>query len=140
VLFIYPHLNHMSRTDIVRTTLDNTQGEIKPGMFATVRITTHAATDVILAPREAVIDTGTRKIAFVAEPEGHFEPRTVSTGLSGDNGKIEILSGLAPGETVVTSGQFLMDVESNTTEAIDKLRQNPSEMLHLESTNKGAMP
>jgi Cu(I)/Ag(I) efflux system membrane fusion protein len=79
-----------------------------------------------LVPREAVIDTGTRQIAFVALGEGHFEPRKVRMGMMGDDDRVQILEGLAPGETVVTSGQFLLDVESRTTEAIDKLRQSPA--------------
>ena len=73
-------------------------------------------------PREAVIDTGTRQIVFVAQTEGRFDPRKVRMGVNGDDGHVQILEGLAPGETVVTSGQFLMDVESRTTEAIQKLR------------------
>ena len=72
-------------------------------------------------PREAVIDTGIRQIAFVAEGEGHFTPRQVRMGIMGDNDMVQILEGLAPGETVVTSGQFLMDVESRTIEATQKL-------------------
>jgi multidrug efflux pump subunit AcrA (membrane-fusion protein) len=88
---------------------------------------TQPMSDVVWAPREAVIDTGTRQIAFVALGDGHFEPRKVRMGVTGDNDRVQILEGLAPGETVVTSGQFLLDVESRTTEAIDKLRQSSTD-------------
>ena len=95
-------------------------------MYATVNIVTRPVANAVLIPREAVIDTGTRQIVFVVESQGHFDPREVRMGLVGDGDKAEILDGIAPGETVVTSGQFLMDVESRTTEAIDKLRHESS--------------
>jgi Cu(I)/Ag(I) efflux system membrane fusion protein/cobalt-zinc-cadmium efflux system membrane fusion protein len=122
ISFIYPHMNHDSRTAMVRVRLDNPRHELRPGMYASAQIMTERLPDAILAPREAVIDTGTRQIAFVVESQGHFEPRKVRLGLVGDNDQVQIVEGLAPGETVVTSGQFLMDVESRTTEAIEKLR------------------
>ncbi len=124
ITFIYPHLDHMSRTVTVRVTLDNPNHELSPGMYATANILTQPVSDAVLVPREAVIDTGTRQIAFVALAEGHFEPRKVRMGVMGDDDRVQILEGLAPGETVVTSGQFLLDVESRTTEAIDKLRRS----------------
>jgi Cu(I)/Ag(I) efflux system membrane fusion protein len=122
VMFIHPHIDHMTRTVTVRIALDNPSHELHPGMYATANIVTRPVADAVLVPREAVIDTGTRQIAFVVQSEGHFDPRKVRMGLAGDDDKVQILEGLAPGETVVTSGQFLMDVESRTTEAIDKLR------------------
>lgn len=123
VTFIYPHVDHMTRTETVRTTLDNPAMMLKPGMYATVRIVARPVADVVLAPRESVIDTGTRQIAFVAESDGHYDPRRVKVGLVGDDDRVQILEGLNVGERVVTSGQFLMDVESRTTEAIQKLRR-----------------
>jgi Cu(I)/Ag(I) efflux system membrane fusion protein/cobalt-zinc-cadmium efflux system membrane fusion protein len=124
ITFIYPHLDHMTRTAVVRVTFDNPNHELSPGMYATANILTQPVSDAVLVPREAVIDTGTRQIAFVALGEGHFEPRKVRMGVMGDDDRVQILEGLAPGEIVVTSGQFLLDVESRTTEAIDKLRQS----------------
>ncbi|HXE51851.1 MAG TPA: hypothetical protein VN541_02505, partial [Tepidisphaeraceae bacterium] len=78
--------------------------------------------DAIQVPQEAVIDTGTKQIVFVSQGEGHFAPQTVRAGIRGDDDNLQIVDGLAVGETVVTSGQFLMDVESRTQEAIAKLR------------------
>lgn len=122
VMFIHPHIDHMTRTVTVRVALDNPEHQLHPGMYATANIVTKPVADAVLVPREAVIDTGTRQIAFVADSDGHFDPRKVRMGLAGDEDQVEILQGLAPGEQVVTSGQFLLDVESRTTEAIDKLR------------------
>jgi Cu(I)/Ag(I) efflux system membrane fusion protein/cobalt-zinc-cadmium efflux system membrane fusion protein len=124
IIFIYPHVDVTTRTVLVRVTLDNPNHELSPGMFATANITTKPVSDAVLVPREAIIDTGTRQIAFVVMGQGHFEPRKVRMGMLGDDDRVQILEGLAPGETVVTSGQFLLDVESRTTEAIDKLRQS----------------
>ena len=121
ISFVYPHLDAMSRTVRVRAAFDNPDLELKPGMYATVQIMTEPIEDAIHCPREAVIDTGTKQIAFIAEGEGHFSPRNVRVGLTGDDDLVQILDGLAPGETVVTSGQFLMDVESRTIEATQKL-------------------
>jgi membrane fusion protein, copper/silver efflux system len=126
ISFIYPHLDHAMRTVTVRVTLDNPNHELRPGMYATVNILARPVSDAVLVPREAVIDTGTRQIAFVMTGQGRFEPRNVRMGMMGDDDLVQILQGLAPGETVVTSGQFLLDVESRTTEAIDKLRRSPT--------------
>jgi membrane fusion protein, copper/silver efflux system len=123
VSFIYPHLDHATRTLKVRATLDNPKFELKPGMYATAEVAGEPIPDAILCPREAVIDTGTRQIAFVAEGGGHFAPRKLRVGATGDDDRVQILEGLAPGETVVTSGQFLMDVESRTIEATRKLTE-----------------
>jgi RND family efflux transporter MFP subunit len=124
ITFIYPHLDHMTRTEMVRITLDNPNHQLSPGMYATVNIKTKPVANAVWVPREAVIDTGTRQIAFVAMAGGHFEPRNVRMGIMGNDDRVQILEGLAPDEMVVTSGQFLLDVESRTTEAIDKLRQS----------------
>ncbi len=133
IAFVYPHVDHMTRTETVRTTLENPKHELRPGMYATATIIARPIDQAVLVPREAVIDTGTRQIAFVAESEGHFQPRNVRVGLRGGD-VVQILEGLAPGEAVVTSGQFLMDVESRTTEAIQKLRGGAIESQQPPST------
>jgi Cu(I)/Ag(I) efflux system membrane fusion protein len=85
-----------------------------------VRIVAELAADVLQVPREAVIDTGERQVVFVAAENGHFEPRKVKTGLESSEGTVQVLSGVAPGERVVVSGQFLLDSESRMKEAIQK--------------------
>jgi Cu(I)/Ag(I) efflux system membrane fusion protein/cobalt-zinc-cadmium efflux system membrane fusion protein len=121
VTFIYPHVDHMTRTLMVRSTFDNPAFDLKPGMYADVSVIAEPVADAIHVPQEAVIDTGTKQIAFVAEGRGHFGPRTVRVGIRADDDRLQIVDGLAVGEMVVTSGQFLMDVESRTNEAIAKL-------------------
>ncbi len=123
---VYPHLDSQSRTVMVRIALKNPTDELKPGMYAQVGIVTAPLENVLLVPREAVIDTGTRQITFIAGPQGHFEPTDVSMGLSGDDDQVQILSGLKEGDTIVTSGQFLLEATSRTNESLMKMRQNSS--------------
>jgi Cu(I)/Ag(I) efflux system membrane fusion protein len=121
ITFIHPHLDRISRTVMARATLDNQDQILHPGMYASATIITRPTENAIQVPREAVIDTGITQTAFVVHPGGHFEPRKVRMGMTADDDRVEILEGLSPGEIVVTSGQFLLDVESRTNEAIDKL-------------------
>ena len=73
-------------------------------------------------PDDAVIDTGTRQVVLVDRGEGRFEPRPVVPGLRGD-GYVEIRNGLAAGERVVTSANFLIDAESNLKAALQGLSE-----------------
>jgi hypothetical protein len=120
VIFLHPHLDAMTRTALVRMALPNPDLSLRPGMFATVWIESQIQDQALLVPREAVIDTGERQIVFLAQPDGHFEPRKVTVGVWGDDGNVQLLSGIAPGERVVISGQFLLDAESRMREAIQK--------------------
>jgi Cu(I)/Ag(I) efflux system membrane fusion protein len=81
-------------------------------MFVTVRFATGGRGDVLLVPSEAVIETGTRHVVMLAEAEGKFRPVNVETGAEG-GGETEIRSGLAAGQRVVVSGQFLIDSEAS---------------------------
>ena len=120
VIFIHPHIDPMTRTALIRVQIPNEDYRLRQGMYATVDILAEPPPPAPVVPREAIIDTGTRQIAFVALGGGRFEPREVKLGLSGDDGLVQVLSGLAPGEQVVTSGQFLLDSESRLKEAIQK--------------------
>lgn len=121
VAYIYPTLNPKTRTLAVRLEFDNPGLALKPGMFATVQIDAQRRNDVVLIPTEAIIHSGTRQLAFVAIALGKYEMREVTTGVVGDRYMTEVLSGVKPGERVVTSGQFLLDSESQLQEAVQKL-------------------
>jgi Cu(I)/Ag(I) efflux system membrane fusion protein/cobalt-zinc-cadmium efflux system membrane fusion protein len=121
VAYIYPTLNEVSRTLTVRLEFENPGIRLKPGMFATVYIQFRRVDDVLAIPTEAILDSGRRKIVFVAVGDGRFEPREIVTGLTGDHHVTEILSGLDEGDKVVVSGQFLIDSESQLQEAIRKM-------------------
>jgi hypothetical protein len=120
VSFVHPHLDMESRTALVRLSIPNADHSLRQGMFASVEIAldTSGAGDVPVVPREAVIDTGLRRVVFVARGNGRFEPVDVAVGSSGDGGVVQILSGLERGDTVVVSGQFLLDAESRIREAV----------------------
>ncbi|MFZ2053429.1 MAG: efflux RND transporter periplasmic adaptor subunit [Candidatus Aminicenantales bacterium] len=120
--FIYPYLDRKSRSNNVRLIFKNPEGILKPDMYATVRIFAPTIDAVLAVPSEAILHSGTRDIVFVAKEGGTFEPREVRTGVESDDGFVQVLSGLLDGEKVVVSGQFLLDSESRTREAIAKMR------------------
>lgn len=120
IVFIAPQIDAQTRTATVRVALPNMALALRPGMFATAHVHARLAADALLVPREAVIDSGRRQIAFVATGGGHFEPRQVKLGPASAEGTVQVLDGLAAGEMVVTSGQFLLDAESRMQEAIQK--------------------
>ncbi len=110
VAFVSPMIDDATRTAKARIEFDNSAGLLKPGMYATVMIDVDVG-DGIAIPEDAIIDTGERKIVFVAHQGGHFEPREVSTGIS-IGGSVQVLSGLKAGEFIAEAGQFLLDSES----------------------------
>ncbi|MBW2232907.1 MAG: efflux RND transporter periplasmic adaptor subunit, partial [Deltaproteobacteria bacterium] len=121
VAYVYPTLNDVSRTLTVRLEFKNPDLRLKPGMFATVYIQFRREDDALVVPTEAILHSGKRELVFVAVGGGRFEPREITTGLVGDRHMAQVLSGLVEGEVVVTSGQFLIDSESQLQEAIDKM-------------------
>ena len=108
--FVSPVVDQTTRTTKVRFEFRNREGALRPGMYATVDLSV-AVGEGLAVPSDAVIDTGERKIVFVATGQGRFEPRAIVTGLAFD-GKYEVLEGLAQGEAIAASGQFLLDSES----------------------------
>jgi len=113
IIAILPAAQTDSRTITVRIELANRGGRLRPGMFAQVALGGTGST-ALLVPSEAVIRTGTRTIVMLAIGNGRYQPAEVRTGREGD-GQTEILEGLAVGEKVVASGQFLLDSEASLT-------------------------
>lgn len=118
VQYIYPYISGATRTAKARLTFPNPKLRLKPDMFAQVDLTQALPEPVVVAPSEAVLDTGERQHVFIALGKGQFEPREVKIGLRGDDGRLQVLEGLQGGEEVVTSAQFLLDSESRFREAI----------------------
>jgi multidrug efflux pump subunit AcrA (membrane-fusion protein) len=83
---------------------------LRPGSFATVELPT-TPTEALWVPEEAVVDTGTRQVVYVALEQGRFRPTLVKVGRRA-GGKVEVRQGLTAGEAVVVSAQFLLDSES----------------------------
>ncbi len=120
--FIYPYLDQKSRANNIRLVFNNPDLFLKPDMYATVSIYSHAASDSLAIPSEAIIHSGKRKIVFVTKGDGKFDPREIKIGAESEDGYIQVISGLFDHEEVVVSGQFLLDSESRTREAIAKMR------------------
>lgn len=117
VALVYPLLTKETRTGRVRIEMQNTDLALLPDMYGEVEISTGSNESVLAVPSGAVIDSGTRQIVLIAREEGRYEPKDVEIGRSGD-GYIEIVSGVAEGDKVVTNGNFLIDAESNLQAAL----------------------
>jgi Cu(I)/Ag(I) efflux system membrane fusion protein/cobalt-zinc-cadmium efflux system membrane fusion protein len=136
VSFVYPYLEPKTRTAQLRIVLANPGFELKPDMYANVRIETEPVANVLAIPDHAVLNSGKGQTVFVALGEGRFEPRAVQTGVTNDEGYIQILSGLSEGEQVVTSAQFMLDSESKLREAIQKMLAPKMEEPAMEPAEK----
>src|SRR5213078_4120646 len=119
VTFIYPQLDEKTRTLTARVAVENGDGALRPGMYATAALAT-AGRRSVSVPLEAVLPTGTKDLVFVNRGDGRFVPREVRVGLRGDS-LVEIVEGLKPGDEVVASATFLLDSESNLAAAIQGL-------------------
>jgi len=112
IIAVLPESDAASRTVRARIELPNRDGRLRPGMFAQVRIDGGKHKSALLIPDDAVIRTGTRNVVLRALDGGRFEPVEVTLGEAG-NGKIAVLDGLAEGQQIVVSGQFLIDSEAS---------------------------
>jgi Cu(I)/Ag(I) efflux system membrane fusion protein len=113
VAFIYPTVTQETRTGKVRIVVPNPDLRLKTGMYANVGLDIAAGENPVVAvPDSAVIDSGTKQAVLVERGEGMFEPREVKLGAHAD-GYYQIREGLAAGERVVVSANFLIDAESN---------------------------
>jgi hypothetical protein len=126
VTYLYPTVDEKTRTARVRMEFHNPGYFLKPGMFATVELQVELEASTLLVPDMAVLRSGEKNTVFVALAGGKFEPRTVTLGPRSENNMYQVLAGLNEGERVVTSGQFMLDSESQLREAIQKMLK-PSE-------------
>ncbi|HSB18880.1 MAG TPA: efflux RND transporter periplasmic adaptor subunit [Anaeromyxobacteraceae bacterium] len=117
VQFIYPAVNPESRTLQARMEFRNPGLKLRPGMYGDVVVELDAA-DALAVPTEAIVDTGETQYVFVTRAGGRFEPRRVRIGARAE-GKVQVLEGLAAGETVVTTANFLVDSESRLRAAVE---------------------
>lgn len=116
VAYIYPQVDSQTRTLKVRLDFDNADFRLRHDQYANVNIEVDLGRQLVV-PEEAVLDSGTEQIVFVAREGGTFEPRKVQLGGKVDD-RFIILSGLKPGEKIVTSGNFLIDSESRLKSAM----------------------
>ena len=121
VLFVYPFLTAKTRTARLRLEFPNADYQLMPDMYANVTLESAIAGDSLVIPQEAVIDSGIRKVVFVALGKGKFQPREVKLGLEGNDNEFQVLEGLQENEQIVISAQFMLDSESRLREAIQKM-------------------
>jgi len=117
VTLIYPHLNAATRTARIRIEVPNPDELLRPEMYVDAEIETGTPGPVLAVPEGAVLDSGSRQAVLVDKGEGRFEPREVKLGRRG-GGYVEIRAGIAEGDSVVTSANFLIDAESNLKAAL----------------------
>jgi len=135
---IFPEFDATTRTLKVRLEMDNPQIAFRPDMFVDVDFLIPLP-EAITVPADAVLDSGRRKIVFIALGEGYFEPREVVTGWRFDD-RVEIVKGLAPGEQIVVSGNFLIDSESRMKLATVGLMQKAETEKGPSGTEKSGVP
>src|SRR3972149_11280523 len=108
-----------TKTAKARVVVRNTASlDLKPEMFATVKITSPVVVDAVAIPDQAIIRSGERNIAVIALGGGYFDPREIRLGVMAD-GYVQVLDGIKEGGKIVTSSQFLIDSESNLKAPVD---------------------
>jgi RND family efflux transporter MFP subunit len=127
VQYLYPYLKGSTRTARIRLAFPNPKLELKPDMFAQVEIKSPLKQTTVVIPMEAVLNTGEKQHVFLALGQGHFAPQEIKLGVRGNDGMVQVLSGLNGGEDVVTSAQFLLDSESRFREAIAQMLKGEKE-------------
>jgi Cu(I)/Ag(I) efflux system membrane fusion protein len=119
IVSITPLLESATRTLKARALVDNPDGKLKLEMFANVRMD-YDLGEKLAVPEEAVMHAGTRDIVYVSDADGYFEPRDAKLGAKAQ-GYYEVLNGLASGDEVVTSGNFLVDSESKLNAVLSQM-------------------
>jgi Cu(I)/Ag(I) efflux system membrane fusion protein len=114
---VYPQVNRETRTARVRIELPNPDFALLAEMYVDAEINTGSPEPVLAVPDSSVLDTGSKQAVFVDKGQGRFEPRDVKLGRRG-NGYVEVREGVAEGEPVVVSANFLIDAESNLKAAL----------------------
>ncbi|KFX06756.1 cobalt transporter [Pectobacterium betavasculorum] len=122
---LLPVLDSTTRTLKARVVLDNPQQQLKPGMYLTIQLSHTQAQPRLAIPQEALLVSGSQNRVLLSDGSGHFTPRHVTAGASlGD--WVEIIDGLKEGDSVVTSGQFLIDSEASLRSALPQFTADAS--------------
>ncbi|HEU4602336.1 MAG TPA: efflux RND transporter periplasmic adaptor subunit [Steroidobacteraceae bacterium] len=137
VLGILPDVSEQTRTLTVRVALDNPDEKLAPGMFASLSFESDTDNKQLWVPSEAVIRTGRRDVVIVAGERGGFDPVNVEVGAE-RNGFIAINAGLEAGQSIVLSGQFLIDSEASLRSALDRLSPSSEAPNSAHTHSEGA--
>lgn len=126
VIALLPQIDAATRTLTARVALQNPGHRLSPGMFVELDFTGPAGAPQLVVPSEALIATGERNVIIVVRDDGAFEVVDVAVGAE-QEGRTTILSGLTEGQSIVLSGQFLIDSEASLRSTVNR----------LESTHEG---
>ncbi len=135
--FIEPEANAQTRTIPVHVHVANPGMRLRPGMYIRAKFLSPGAREGMVVPRSAVLDTGTRKLVYVAKADGIFEAREIQTGVPSEE-RYPVLAGLKPGEEVVTNGNFLIDSQTRLTGGMTGLFGGSKEYNNQNTPTSGA--
>jgi Cu(I)/Ag(I) efflux system membrane fusion protein len=130
---LLPDVNQSTRTIKARIVLANPERMLRPGMFASLTFA-GTAQPALLVPSEAVISTGTRTVVVMADGDGKFRPVDIEVGAD-HNGQTEVHKGLAAGQKVVVSGQFLIDSEASLKATLTRMGDSPAPDVKKDTTD-----
>ena len=126
VSYIYPELDVTTRSVKLRITFDRGKHVVRPNTYASVTIDVENQDTVLNIPLTAVIRGGLADRVVLVIEDGKFRSTPVELGIQWDD-RIEIVRGLKEGDVIVTSGQFLIDSESNIESALARFSEDPAE-------------
>jgi Cu(I)/Ag(I) efflux system membrane fusion protein len=124
VISLLPDVDSQTRTLTARVAIDNRDQKLAPGMYVSLRFESPESEPQLAVPSEAVIRTGARDVVVVAREQGGFDVAEVKVGAE-RGGMTTILSGLEAGQSIVLSGQFLIDSEASLKSTLDRLGASP---------------
>ena len=122
--YVYPEADPVTRAVRVRLSFANPGGRLMPNSFATVRISEAGASPVLQIPREALIRTSRETRVILDLGDNRFEPRAVTVAYESGH-MAAVVDGLAAGERVVVSGQFMLDSEASLRSELERVTTDP---------------
>jgi RND family efflux transporter MFP subunit len=134
--FIEPEANPQTRTIPVHVHVPNPAMRLRPGMYIRAKFISPGMRESLVVPRSAVLDTGTRKLVYVAKADGVFEAREIQTGIPSEE-RYPVLSGLKAGEEIVTNGNFLIDSQTRLTGGMTGLFGGSKEYTNEKTPHAG---
>ena len=137
VQFIEPTTNPQTRTVPVHVHLSNPGMRLMPGMFVSATFVSRAAGPTVVVPRVAVLDTGTRKLVYVAKADGVFEAREVQVGAPTED-LFPVIKGLKAGDKVVLNGNFMIDSQAQLSSGMTGLFGGSKEFGSGQQAQTGA--
>jgi len=125
--YVYPTIDPVSRTLRIRLAFHDVEGALMPNMYGDIEVHGTARENVLVIPAEALIRSSEGDRVILSLGEGRFRPARVIAGIEA-GGLVEIINGLSEGETIVTSGQFLIDSEASLDASLMRLTADEPSM------------